>query len=238
LSKVSLVLCIHNHQPVGNLPGVFEHAYGHAYEPLLGVMERFPEIRFVVHNTGPLLEWYEENAPDYIRRTRELVDRGQVEILSGAFYEPILPILPERDVRGQIEMMNEYIARVFGVRPRGMWLAERVWEPGLASRLARAGMEYLPLDDYEFMLAGVAKKDLDGYFLTDDDGLPVKIFPISKDLRYSIPFGEPDVTLDLLREVADRGPGRVAVFGDDGEKFGVWPAPTSTCTPEAGSRGS
>ena len=58
MRRVSLVICIHNHQPVGNLPGVFRHAYDHAYEPFLSAMEDFPEVRFVLHNTGPLLEWH------------------------------------------------------------------------------------------------------------------------------------------------------------------------------------
>ncbi|MBD3348193.1 MAG: DUF1926 domain-containing protein [Candidatus Eisenbacteria bacterium] len=223
MNTISLVLCIHNHQPVGNLPDVFRHAYEHAYLPFLEAVEEFPEIRFVFHNTGPLLEWYEENAPEYIERLRALVERGQVEILSGAFYEPILPVIPRRDTAGQIAMMTRYVEEVFGTRPRGMWLAERVWEPHLAGILGGAGIEYLPLDDYQFRLSGLPQEDLTGYFVTDDDGVPVRLFPILKSLRYTIPFQDPGKTLDVLRGIAERGRGLLAVFGDDGEKFGVWP---------------
>ncbi|MCK4512555.1 alpha-amylase, partial [bacterium] len=111
---VRLVLCIHNHQPVGNLPGVFEDAYRTAYLPFLEAIEEFPEIKIVLHNTGPLLEWYEEHAPDYIERVRALVERGQVEVLGGGFYEPILCAIPERDARGQIRMMTDYVSDRFG----------------------------------------------------------------------------------------------------------------------------
>ncbi len=220
---VTLVLCIHNHQPVGNLPGVFEDAYRTAYLPFLEAIEEFPEIKIVLHNTGPLLEWYEEHAPDYIERVRALVAREQVEVLGGGFYEPILCAIPERDARGQIRMMTDYVSDHFGTRPRGMWLAERVWEPRLARIIHEAGLEYLPLDDYGFRLAGIEDEDLVGPFLAEEQGAAVRVFPISKKLRYAIPFAEPEETLNVLRSVAERGEGHVVVFGDDGEKFGVWP---------------
>ena len=223
MERSTLVLCIHNHQPVGNLPGVFEHAYRAAYLPFLDRLESHPDVKVVLHNTGPLLEWYEEHAPEYIARLRALVERGQVEVLGGGFYEPILPSIPERDALGQIDMMSDYVERAFGVRPRGMWLAERVWEPGLARVVGTAGVEYLATDDYAFRLAGVPEDELVGYFLTDQEGVSVGLFPISKRLRYAIPFEEPESTVSLLRDLARRGPGHLAVLGDDGEKFGVWP---------------
>lgn len=223
LSKVSLVLCIHNHQPVGNLPGVFEHAYRTSYLPFLEAMERHPDIRFVIHNTGPLLEWFEQHEPGYLERLGALAAAGRVELLTGGFYEPILPIIPERDATGQIRRMTDYLADRFGAKARGMWVAERVWEPGLARVLAGAGVEYVPLDDYEFRLAGLADEELTGYFVTEDQGIPLKVFPISKRLRYLIPFAEPSETVSFLKGLAGRSPGAVAVLGDDGEKFGVWP---------------
>ena len=223
MNAVTLILCVHNHQPVGNLPGVFAHAYEKAYKPFLDTVERFPEIKIVLHNTGPLIEWYEEHAPDYIARVRELVARGQVETLTGGFYEPILSAIPERDAIGQIRRMTERSESAFGRRPRGMWLAERVWEPHLARTAARAGVEYLPVDDYAFHLSGLVDEELTGYFVTEDQGAPLKLFPISKSLRYTIPFESPERTLAHLRAAAERGRGSCVVFGDDGEKFGVWP---------------
>ena len=38
-----------------------------------------------------------------------------------------------------------------------------------------------------------------------------------------IPFQEPSKSIDYLRGVAERHPGAIVVFGDDGEKFGTWP---------------
>ena len=49
----------------------------------------------------------------------EMAKRGQIEILSGGFYEPILSIIPEEDRIGQIRMMNRFIEENFGVTAKG-----------------------------------------------------------------------------------------------------------------------
>src|SRR5207248_1037342 len=41
--------------------------------------------------------------------------------------------------------------------------------------------------------------------------------------RYTIPFREPQETIDYLRPIAEGQPGAIVVFADDGEKLGVWP---------------
>ena len=106
---------------------------------------------------------------------------------------------------------------------RGLWLAERVWEPNFPSDLARAGIEYTILDDFHFKNAGLNADQLHGYYLTEDDGHLLRVFPGSERLRYAIPFAAPQATIDYLAELAARQPGAVAVVADDGEKFGCWP---------------
>ena len=102
-------------------------------------------------------------------------------------------------------------------------MPERVWEQSLASDIARAGIEYTVLDDFHFKNAGLGEEQLDGYYVTEEDGHILKVFPGSEKLRYTIPFQPPQDTIDYLRGVAERRPGAVVVFGDDGEKFGTWP---------------
>ena len=62
----------------------------------------------------------------------------------------------------------------------------------------------------------------------------LSIFPGSEPLRYTIPFQEPQATIDYLRGIAERRTGAVVVFGDDGEKFGVWPETKNTSMTTAG----
>src|SRR5262249_8024379 len=223
MSVVRLILALHDHQPVGTFAGVSEAAYRDSYLLFLEVLEGYPEIPFVLHTSGPLLEWLVEHRPEYIERVRALVESGRVEILGGGFYEPILPMNPHRDRVGQIRDYAAYLQEVFGASVRGMWVAELVWEQHLVSALAEAGVEYTVLDDFHFQRAGLRENELLGYYLTEDEGRLLKIFPGSERLRYLLPFQEPHACYEYLRRVAEEHPGATVVFADDGEKFGAWP---------------
>jgi 4-alpha-glucanotransferase len=223
MSQVRLILVLHNHQPVGNFEGVFEEAFRKSYRPFLDVLENYPEITFVLHTSGPLLEWLVEKHPEYIARLKGLVASGRVEILGGGFFEPILTMIPQRDRIGQIQAFSAYIKEILDARVRGMWVAERVWEQHLVSAIADAGIEYTVLDDFHFELAGCKDDDVFGYYLTEDESRLLKVFPAAETLRYSIPFQEPHATYEYLKRLAASRPGSTVVFADDGEKFGSWP---------------
>ncbi len=223
LSKTYFALGIHNHQPVGNFDKVFETAYRRSYEPFLKTVLDHPQVKFSLHTSGCLLEWLEKHESGYFDLVGKLIQRGQVELLGGAFYEAILPILPRNDALEQLRRMGEYLKKRFGVAPRGAWLAERVWEPYLAAVLSEAGVQYLPLDDEHFLAAGHALEDLTGYFLTEANCDPVALFPIHKRLRYTIPFDEPEASITYMRQLGKGKVNPLFVMADDGEKFGLWP---------------
>ncbi|HHT9119924.1 MAG TPA: alpha-amylase/4-alpha-glucanotransferase domain-containing protein [Candidatus Hypogeohydataceae bacterium YC41] len=223
MSPINLSLTLHNHQPVGNFDWVFEEVCLKAYEPLLKIMERYPDIKLVLHYSGGLLEWIRTNKPNVFERIHSMVRTGQVELLGGGFYEPILVMLPERDRLGQIRSYTKWLKDNLGAEARGVWLAERVWEQPLVSSLREAGVEYTVVDDSHFRHAGLDEEELDGYFLTEDEGEILKIFPGSERLRYCIPFEHPEKTIEYLRQVAHRRDNALVVYADDGEKFGSWP---------------
>lgn len=218
---LTFIFGVHNHQPLGNLDDVVDAAVRQAYRPFFQTLRRFPGIRVLVHTSGILLEWWEKRAPDLVDLLGELATRGQVEPLTGGFAEPILALLPHHDKVGQIRALTERVSRRFGVRPRGMWLAERVWEPHLAAPLVEAGVEYILVDDHHFVLAGLEADRLSGYYLTEEQGRNLAVFPISQRFRYQIPFYPVE---EVLAALAQRAPaGGALTMVDDGEKFGVWP---------------
>ena len=129
-------------------------------------------------------------------------DEGRVEILGGAFYEPILSMLPRRDRIGKIRSYTRWLEARLGARVRGMWIPERVWEPSFVSDVAAAGIEYTILDDFHFKNAGLRDDQLHGYYVTEDEGSLLKVFPGSEPLRYRIPFRPVEEVIDYLREHA------------------------------------
>lgn len=220
---LTLLLAVHNHQPVGNFGSVFDRAFRDCYLPFFQILERHPRIRVTVHFSGPLWEAMQSKERETFGLVAGLVARGQVELLGGGFYEPILAIIPESDRQGQLRMMGDFLEESFGRRPRGCWLTERVWEPHLAKTLAEAGLEYTLLDEEHFRAAGV--EDIHRLYVTEDEGRPLRLFPIDKKLRYLIPFRPIEEVSAYLEDVRRRG--GLAILGDDGEKFGLWPGTKS-----------
>ncbi len=236
-SSIHFGLLLHNHQPVGNFPWVFQQVYEEAYLPMLAALERHPGVRLSLHYTGSLLDWLEQAHPDFLERVAALAQRKQVEMVSGGYYEPILPAIPDADKLGQIRRLNERIERDFGSRPSGMWLAERVWEPGLPRLLREAAIEWTILDDIHFKNVGLEDQDLYGYYATEDQSSVLKVYATSKALRYTIPWRPVNETIETLRALATSGGQRILVMGDDGEKFGTWPGTQQFCWGNDGHSG-
>src|SRR6185436_16197707 len=146
--------------------------------------------------------------------------KGQIELFTGGMYEPILSALPDRDKLGQIRMLTNYLKDKFKVDPKGLWLAERVWEPQLTKPLAEAGVEYVVVDDAHFKSAGLREDQTFGYYTMEEQGSTVSVFPISEKMRYLVPFRDPQESVDYLRSAATEEGDRCVVLMDDGEKFG------------------
>ena len=229
-----LSFVFHNHQPVGQFDQVSEHSTNVSYLPLIELLERHPQIKVGLHYSGSLLEWLKQNHVEVVERLRVLVARRQVEMITGGYYEPILAALPDEDKIGQIEKLSLTLTETFGVETTGLWLAERVWEPHLARPIAQAGVRYTILDDTHFENVGLDKeKDLFGYYVTEDEGFPLAVFPTLGFLRYAIPWQPIETLMDWLRTQAEQPLAsfqpKLAFMGDDGEKFGTWPGTFEHC---------
>ncbi|MGB2961640.1 MAG: alpha-amylase/4-alpha-glucanotransferase domain-containing protein [Candidatus Omnitrophota bacterium] len=216
-------MAIHFHQPVGNFDHVMERACDKCYIPFLDTLRKYPDVRMTFHFTGCLLEWVEKNRPEMVETVKGMVKSRQVEVMSGGFYEPILPSIPVGDRLRQIRMLSDYVRSNFSFEAKGAWVAERVWEPELPSILYDAGIKYVILDETHFLYSGIPKKRTYGYYMTEDSAKPVAVFPSDKVLRYFMPFRMPEETIGYMRGVLQENPNATFIYGDDGEKFGEWP---------------
>lgn len=217
---VKLLFGVHAHQPAGNFSKVVRDARDRCYGPFFEVLERHPEFRFAMHVSGWLLDFLAREFPDDIRRLRTMIARGQLEVFGGGDTEPILASLSEADRRGQIGAMNERLKRTLQIRPRGAWLAERVWEATVVPSLVSRGIRYVAVDDFHFLCAGQEPGSLHGYFSTEEGGKRLDLFPISETLRYRIPFAPVSDTVAYIESLPESG---AAIYFDDIEKFGIWP---------------
>ncbi|MCX6934766.1 MAG: DUF1926 domain-containing protein, partial [Verrucomicrobia bacterium] len=205
MKNVNLVLCLHMHQPVGNLPEVVDQITAEVYRPVIGVLEKHPGVAVNLHISGALLEMLSEHHPDLVQKVKALVATGRVEMLSGGFYEPVLLDWPEDDRDGQVGKMGEWLKERLGAQPTGAWLSEGVWGPSLCRVFNRAGLQYAPVQGTFFLQAGAIPAKLNGHYVTDQAGQLLSVFPTCPDLVRLIPHAPFDELFGHLRRMANRG---------------------------------
>ena len=220
MNHVRLIFGTHNHRPHGEFDHVCEAAYQKAYKPFLSILNRHPAVKAVAHFSGSLLTWIEENHAEYFMLLEEMVSRKQIELLGGGFYEPVLPVIPRSDRLGQIELLTTYLRSHFGVRPRGCWVAEGVWEPTLPYFLRNAGLSYTFLQESQFRIAGVPDDMLHVPHITEDQGKIVSVYPMSRCLSDLVGKGTPQEAIQCLEGYATREGKHVVSLMDDGERWG------------------
>jgi len=226
--RLVFAFAVHDHQPFGNFPEVVARVHERAYGPFFQTAKRHPLVKFSLHISGALLEWMEAEAAHTVASIREMVARGQCEILAGTYYEALAPVAPEHDVKRSIVAYVDKLEKVFGAEVGGMWLAERVYEPHVPRILADVGVRFAALDDWHFRAAGIAADRLDRPWLAEHQGATLTTCPISERLRYMVPFAPVNEVVGYLRKLYETG-AQMACLADDGEKFGEWPGTYKLC---------
>ncbi len=97
---------------------------------------------------------------DLTRAFKKFQDAGCLEIITcGATHGflPLMPVAPS-SVRAQITVAADDYERVFGRRPRGIWLAECGYMPGHDKILKDNGIEYFFVDTHGILNAEVRPK--------------------------------------------------------------------------------
>ena len=91
---------------------------------------------------------------DLIGAFRELQDTGCLEVLACAATHGFLPLmLTPNAVRAQIAIGLATVERHMGRRPRGVWLPELAFRPGIDAVLAEEGVEYFLVDAHGLLNA-------------------------------------------------------------------------------------
>jgi len=84
-----------------------------SYRAFLDVFEDYTNLPIALHTSGSLMEWLAARHPEYLDRLAALVAAGRLEIVGGAYYEPILTMIPPRDRVGQIRSYAKWLSDRF-----------------------------------------------------------------------------------------------------------------------------
>lgn len=113
------------------------------------------EIPFTIAISGNFIENTQKESDVFCNVLSKMLDKKQIEILGGAFYQPYFSVIPAADLSGQIELMTNSMRKYFNKRPRGIFIPFSEWNQNLVYLLKKCGMEYCILDNRLFEKAGL-----------------------------------------------------------------------------------
>ncbi|GAB1481346.1 DUF1926 domain-containing protein [Treponema sp.] len=209
MTKTKVIFGAYNHTPFGSDDEDFEKAYLQRYKPFITSLYRFPSVPVSLHYSGVLLAWLEKKHPEFLMILEELVNRKQVELLGGGYYEPMMPLIPLADRIGQVELLTTYIRKHFGKRPRGCWLPGMMWEQSLLGSLQTCGMDYVFLEKDQFHAAGLSGFAAERPCLTEDQGKLMVVFPVCTKAGLDLATKDPE---SLIKSYAKEAPDGKARF--------------------------
>jgi len=96
--------------------------------------------------------WNERYDRNIVRAFRELQDEGVLEIITCGATHGFLPLISTTEARrAQVAVAVANYQKHFGRRPRGIWLPECAYEPGVETLLAEHGIEYFISDTHAIL---------------------------------------------------------------------------------------
>ena len=109
-------------------------------------------VMYVENLTASLGLWNDRYKRNLVSAFRELQDEGVVEIITCCATHGFLPLIStEQARRAQIQIAVANYEKHFGRQPRGIWLAECAYEPGVDLLLKEAGIEYFVSDTHAIL---------------------------------------------------------------------------------------
>ena len=109
--------------------------------------------KMYVDNLSASLDlWNNRYKRNLINAFRELHDEGVIEIITCGATHGFLPLISTPEARrAQIEVAVANYKKHFGRQPRGIWLPECAYEPGVEDLLKDAGIEYFISDTHAIL---------------------------------------------------------------------------------------
>ncbi len=116
-------------------------------------LEYFDAARMYVENLNVSLDlWNNRYGRNLVGAFRELQEEGVVEIITCGATHGFLPLISTPEARkAQVRIAVNNYRMHFGKQPRGIWLPECAYEPGVENLLKDAGIEYFISDTHAIL---------------------------------------------------------------------------------------
>lgn len=205
---------LHCYQPVNTDAHIIKEATDKSYARIVRALEENENIKFTLNINGCLfIRWEELGYQGLIERIAKLLKSGRLELTSSACYHPLMPLIPETEVRKQITENEEVLCKHFGddFKAKGFFMPEMAYSKNVAKIVKDFGYEWLILD--EIAHGGkINGHDFNKIYLDNASGLKV----VFRNRKLSSSF-VPNTLKDLLKNGVDYP----IVTATDGELYGL-----------------
>jgi len=209
---------LHFYQPPTQFHGILEKVSNESYRPLLKMLSEHPSAKITINICGILTEMlYEHSGRDIIALIKELSTNGRIEFVDSAKYHAILPLIPQEEMRRQIEQNHKTNKFFFGdaYKPIGFFPPEMCYSDKLAVLLTNMGYSWI-------LVSGIACQDEWPLDVIYNTRFGIKIFYRDDILSNKISFHNIDSS-GFISELVNLSKGKDNIYvitAMDAETFG------------------
>src|SRR3990172_2050658 len=188
-----------------------------SYRRVLKGLLDHPAARVTLNINGVLRDLGEEfGHKDVIEMVGQLLDRGQIELTGSAKFHPLLPKIPEDEIKRQIELNAVTLKKYFGeYQPRGFFPPEMAYDAVVAKVAKEMGFSWIIAEE----LSHPGKVAYDRIYQDQETG--ITLFFRERETSYKILSGQLGTDRLFLEALGARvWKNEYLLTAMDGETFG------------------
>lgn len=151
---------------------------------LLRNMKQHPDFKVSFSITGTWIEQAERWCPELIDIIREMVTRGQAEIVGETYYHSLAFFYNADEFRDQVKMHSETIERLFGVKPQVFRNTEFAYNDSLAKWADEEGYKGILAEGWDKVLGWRSPNFVYRPIGCDNLKLLLKNYRLSDDIAF------------------------------------------------------
>jgi len=143
---VYFAFLFHIYQPPVQIPIVIKQIVNESYKPIMEALQDHPEAKITLNINGTLTEQLHDfGYDDLIGAITTLASKGQIEFTGSGKFHPLLPLIPEPEVKRQITLNNDTNRHFFGklYNPRGFFPPEMAVSEEVFKTVKKSGFDWI-----------------------------------------------------------------------------------------------
>lgn len=198
---MSYIVGCYSQIPHGSPKKVYERALEDSLKPFLTEVYNRDKAYLQLYMTGSMIEWLDNNHKEVDMLIKDLVKCDKLELLTGSYYQAILPLVPQSDRVAQIEKATTTISRKYKMLAKTFWCYGEIWDPSLISSLKLSKIENVIVSSESLNI----KTGFDKPFRMMEMGKTIGIIPPDSTISKAIMnYSQSNIDFDELYSIIEK----------------------------------